>query len=66
LTERLGLNEAGIKISEDIGWNDQRVTTPGQGIMRVHASYGEILIEKRSLSGRTSVFVSSKSFSGIL
>jgi len=45
LTEGLGLTEAGIKISEDIDWNDQRVATTGQGIMRVLASYREILKE---------------------
>jgi hypothetical protein len=32
LAEGLGLTEAGIKISEDMEWNEQRVATTGQGI----------------------------------
>ena len=37
LTEGLGLTEAGIKVSEDFDWNEQRVATAGQGIMRALA-----------------------------
>jgi hypothetical protein len=36
-SEGLGLNEAGIKISEDINWNEQRVVTTGQGIISLLA-----------------------------
>ena len=37
LAEGLGLTEAGIKMSEDIDWNEQRVAATGEGIMRVLA-----------------------------
>jgi hypothetical protein len=37
VTEGFGLTKAGIKISEGIDWNEQRVATTGQGIMRILA-----------------------------
>jgi hypothetical protein len=37
LAEGLGLTGADIKISDDIDWNDKRVATTGQGIIRVLA-----------------------------
>jgi hypothetical protein len=37
LVEGLGLTGAGIKISEDMEWNEQRIATTGQGIMAVLA-----------------------------
>jgi hypothetical protein len=46
LTEGLGLTEAGIKVFEDTGLNEQRATT-GQGIMRMLACYEGILKEKK-------------------
>ena len=33
-TEVLGHTEAGIKVFEDIDWNEQRAATTGQGIVR--------------------------------
>jgi hypothetical protein len=33
-TERLGLTEAGIKVSEDTDWNGQRAAAAGRGFMR--------------------------------
>jgi len=45
LAQGFELTEAGIKISEDMEWNEQRVATTGQGIMSLLASCGEILKE---------------------
>ena len=34
LAEWLGLTEAGIRVSEENEWNEQRAATTGQGIVR--------------------------------
>ena len=63
LTEGLGLTEAGIKVVEDIGLNEQRTATI-QGIMRMLACYEVIQKEKeRPLSRQSSVLNCVKSSS---
>jgi hypothetical protein len=42
LAEWLGLTEAGIRVSEDNEWNEQRAATTGQGIVRMLAFCEEI------------------------
>jgi hypothetical protein len=37
LEEELGLTEAGIRVSEENDWNEQRAATNGQGIVRILA-----------------------------
>jgi hypothetical protein len=65
LTERLALTEAGIKVFEDVDWNEKRAATTGQGIMRILVCYEESLKEKkRSLSRQTSALGFVKSSSG--
>ena len=60
--EGLGATEAGIRVSEDVDWNELR--TAGQGIMRLVAYCEEVLKEK-SLSRQTSVLGFFSSSSGI-
>jgi len=51
LAEWLGLNEAGIRVSEENDWSEQRAATTGQGIVKVLAGCEEILkVKKRSVS----------------
>jgi hypothetical protein len=67
LTKRLGLIKAGIKILEDIGWNGQRATTTGLGIITILPCCEEILKEKRrSLSRQNSVLVYSSRIQGLV
>jgi hypothetical protein len=64
LTEGLGATEDGIRVSEDVDWNELRAV--GQGIMRLVAWCEEVLKEKkRSLSRQTSVLGCFKSSSDI-
>jgi hypothetical protein len=52
LTERFGLIEDGIEVSEVINWKKQRAATAGLGNVRVSAGYVKILKEnKRFLYG---------------
>ena len=44
-----GPTEDGIKVSEDTDWNEQRVTTTSQGIMRILACYEDALKELQCL-----------------
>jgi len=37
LIEWLGVTEAGIKVFEDVDWNEQRAATTGQGNVRTLA-----------------------------
>ena len=47
----LRLIEAGIRLFEDIHWNEQRAAKTGQRLMKMHSFCEEILKEKyRSLS----------------
>lgn len=62
LTETLGLAEAGIRVFEDVDWNDKRVATTGQEAVCMLACYEEVL-KKLSLSRQTSVFDFCKSSS---
>jgi hypothetical protein len=67
LTERLGLNETCIKVSEDIYSKEPQAAPVRQGIMRILAWYEEILQEKKkSLSSQTSVLDFFKSSTGTL
>jgi hypothetical protein len=62
LTERLGLTEAGISVSENTDWNKQRVAATGQGITRMLVCCKDILKEKkRSLNRQRSVIAFFKS-----
>jgi hypothetical protein len=47
LNEGLGVTEAGIRVSEDNEWRQQRAATAGQGIVRVLACCEEMLHEKK-------------------
>jgi hypothetical protein len=47
LTKEFGLIEAGIKVCEDIDWNDQRTSRNRQGIVRILACCEEIEKEKK-------------------
>jgi hypothetical protein len=46
--EGLRLVEAGIRLFEDIRWNEQRAAKTGQRLMKMHSFYEEILKEKYS------------------
>jgi hypothetical protein len=64
LTEGLGVTEAGIKVSEDNDWNEQRAATAGQGIVRMLACCEAMLKErKRSLTRYKSVLHFCKAYS---
>ena len=65
-TERLGPKTAGVKVSEDIAWNEQRPAATLQGIIRMLGCYEEILKERRSLPRQTSVLDLFKSPSGTI
>jgi len=54
--EGLRLVEAGIRLFEDIHWNEQRTPKTGQRLMKMHSFYEEDVKEKyRSLSPQISV-----------
>jgi hypothetical protein len=48
LSADLGLTEAGIKVFEDVGSNEQRETTR-PGIMRMHACYEDRAKERKGI-----------------
>jgi hypothetical protein len=51
LAEWLGLTVAGIRVSEENEWTEQRAATNGQGIVRMTACCEEILkVKKRCVS----------------
>ena len=62
LAEVLGLAEAGIRVFEDVDWNEKRVATTGQEAVCKLACYEEVL-KKLSFSRQTSVFDFCKSSS---
>ena len=62
LTETLRLAEAGIRVFEDVDWNEKRVATNGQGAVCLLACCEEVL-KKLSVSRQTSVFDFCKSSS---
>ena len=62
LAEALGLAEAGIRMFEDIDWNEKRVATTGQGTVCKLACYEQVL-KKLSFSCQTSMFDFCKSSS---
>ena len=45
--EWLGLTEAGMRVSEENEWNEQRAATTGQGIVRMLVYCEESLKEKK-------------------
>ena len=56
--------EAGSKVFEDTNFNEQRVVTTTQGIIRMSSCYGSILQEKRSFFLHNSVLDFFKSSAG--
>jgi hypothetical protein len=58
----LGIVEAGIRVFEDIDWNEKRVATTGQGAVCKLAGYEEVL-KKLFFSRQTSMFDFCKSSS---
>jgi hypothetical protein len=60
--EWLVLNEAGVRVLDDVDWSKQRAGT-GQGIMMMLACYEEILKEKKgSLSARLQGLIAVRIF----
>lgn len=57
LVEWLGVNEAGIKVFEDVDWNDERAATNGLGTVRTLAFCEEIVNEKNGVLSRQTAFL---------
>jgi hypothetical protein len=66
LNERPGSTEDGIKVFEDTDWNEQRVATTSQGIMKMFACYEEALKKKSSLPRQLQCLISSRHRLGLV
>ena len=61
-TDGLGLTEAGVKVLEDVRWNEQRATSTGQGTVTMRAYW----LAGEWSSGEEEVFVSQTSVLDLL